>query len=700
MTTRANVSQPSQPSRSGATSVTLSPDLVNALTTLGVQASGFGSSQIQNGVANFLITGGAADLDDTKVDILHSGGLAFRAGNTTVNLTDFEISNLGASPVLTGLVTVNGTLLSRTRLFNLQIGGVNSANQNGVANLDLQNVATTLTPEAATALNQAFNVTAFRQGLNVGTAQVDAFVNPTTSDVEGISSPSVQSEPTGVTNVTLSPSLVTALTALNVQATGFGGTEIRSGVADFKITGGAADLRTNKVDILHSGGLTFTSGNTRVTISDFAVSNLGNRAVLTGLVTLNGNLVSRTPLFDLQIGGVNAAAVAGRTNLTNLDLQNVALSLSPEAAAALNQAFNVTAFQPGLAIGTAQVDAFVNTATGDVEGTNPLRVVDVTGTNQLVFTGASDSTINALNSRGGNRIYGGETGDVFRLGTGDLVWGGSGDDRFYVQTGGNNQLTGGEGADQFWIVNNGQAPANPNTITDFQAGSDVLGLEGLVTSFGQLRLRQRGEDTLISANGRQLAILTDVRANRLTANNFTIVGLDQNGEPDSLTNVVGTTAPTFAQRARNVINVTGRNQEVEGTQRNDLIDIRNDQGRNEITADRGNDTLILGNRDQVEGDRGNDRFYAGIGGNNRLTGGRGADQFWISEGEIPTAINTITDFDERDVIGIAGLGVTQFDQITLTRRGGSTLVSVNGDSLVLLQGVRANSLAAADFTFG
>ncbi|MFM7423964.1 MAG: hypothetical protein ACKO7W_03010 [Elainella sp.] len=696
MTTRSTTAS----SNSGNTSVTLSTGLTNALTSLGLQASGFGTTQITNGIARFLITGGAADLAATRVEILHDGGLTLRSGSRVVNLTDFSISNLGNQPVLTGLVTVDGNLVARAPLFNLQIGNVSANNENGITDLALQNVAVTLTAEAAATLNQAFGVTAFQSGFNIGTAQVEAFVETATGNVEGVSPPPIQTEPSGLTSVTLNSTLLTALTSFGVQASGFGGTQIQNGVATFPIVGGAADLRDSQVEINHSGGLSFRSGNTRVTASDFSVTNLGNRLVLTSLISVNGGSLTRAPLFDLQLGSLNSSPVTGQRNLTNLDLQNVALTLAPEAAAALNQAFGVTAFQPGLSIGTAQVDAFVNSRTGDVEGTNPLRVIDVTGTNQLLFTGLDSDVINAATSRGGNRIYSDGGADTLLLGANDRVQGGEGDDRFYAGTGGGNRITGGAGADQFWIANNGQVPTSANVITDFQAGTDVLGVEGLVTNFNQLQIRQQDDDTLISANGSRLAVLENVRASRLSASNFALVGLGQNGEPDDLIDRVSKPTSTFPRNARNIIEVTSRGEEVEGSSRNDLIDASASRGRNRILADRGNDTVVLGQRDQVLGGRGNDRFFVQSGGGNRLTGEAGRDQFWIANGEFPAATNTVTDFQRgTDVIGISGLGVSQFDQLILTRRGRNTLISVDDHPLALLQGITPSSLSASNFAF-
>lgn len=362
----------------GQTSVTFSDDLVSALGTLNVQVAGYGSTEIDEGIANFLITGGSADLDTTKVEIAHAGGLTFTAGDITVDLTDFVISNLGDQAVLTGLVIVNGELIARVPLFGLQVGEVTATSEAERTNLDLTDVAITLTSEAAAALNQIFGVTAFTQDLSIGTAQVDAFVNSLTGDVEEIGSAMAPTElkveshpdttlsvipdstldviPEGETSVTFSDDLVNALGALNLEATGFGSTVITDGIADFLITGGAAELDRTKVEIVHGGGLTFSSADTTVNLTDFVISTLDEGAVLTGLVTVNGDLLNRVDLFDLKVGTV---AASPDKDQVDLDLEDVTLSLTSDAATALNQVFGVTNFTTGFNVGSAQVDALL-----------------------------------------------------------------------------------------------------------------------------------------------------------------------------------------------------------------------------------------------------------------------------------------------------------------------------------------------------
>ncbi|MEO1145603.1 MAG: hypothetical protein AAFY26_08395 [Cyanobacteria bacterium J06638_22] len=480
---------------SGATTVAFSTALVDALGSLGVQVEGFGGTTIESGAAAFQITGGAADLQDAQVEIAHAGGLIFTAGDTAVTLSDFVISNVSGRSRLSGLVTVDGDLLTRLPLFNLHIGDVDATAMDDLTNLDLTNVDVTLTGRAARALNRAFDVHAFRRGFSIGTAEVDAFIETATGDVLGMPAP--EPEPMGTTTVALSSDLVGALTALGVEASGFGESAIQDGAIAFGITGGAADLTDTEVEIVHSGGLTLTAGDTEVTLTDFVISNVGDAPTLSGLVTVNGDLVTRATLFDLQLGGLEAIAT---DDLTNLDLTDVAVTLSDDAAALLNQVFEVTAFTEGFSIGTAQVDAFVETATGDVLGaptSAEVAVVDAPAMEAAMFetemdmaatldvTQAGDTSVelsndllHALRSLGVNAS--GFGGTDITDGVADfLITGGAAD---LAQT-------------EVEIIHSGglslQAGDTTVTLSDFIISnvSDDAALSGLVTVNGHLLTR-------------------------------------------------------------------------------------------------------------------------------------------------------------------------------------------------------------------
>ena len=138
------------------------------------------------------------------------------------------------------------------------------------------------------------------------------------------------------------------------------------------------------------------------------------------------------------------------------------------------------------------------------------------------YGGDGDDLFNAQYSIGGNYIHGGNGNDEFLLGSGDRVLGGRGRDRFFVYSGGNNTISGGEGADEFWIANGDEADS-PNTITDFQVGTDVLVSSGLGLTFNDLKFFQENGNTTIMTENTKLIILQGVEAHTLTESNFTFI---------------------------------------------------------------------------------------------------------------------------------------------------------------------------------
>jgi hypothetical protein len=153
----------------------------------------------------------------------------------------------------------------------------------------------------------------------------------------------------GKTEVQLSNEFVGALVFLEVKPGAIGpGTLSKKAVASFPINTGAIEGLTGEVD--HSGGLSLSAGNTRVVLNSFIIDGLGSRPVLTGIVIANGNIVARVPLFDVDTSGVQVVAKGKRVTMSN-----VKLTLSAEAADALNQLFGVSAFTEKFPVGTAVV---------------------------------------------------------------------------------------------------------------------------------------------------------------------------------------------------------------------------------------------------------------------------------------------------------------------------------------------------------
>jgi len=152
----------------GQTLLRLDGGTAAALTGAGVSVRATGSAlgPASSPVFTFPITGGEVNKNRLSGRIVHTGGLAFKAGGTRVVVKNFVI-NLNSGR-LTAEVAGAGVRIPLLKIGD--VGGVNSAP--GI--LVLRGVETTLTPTAAAALNDAFNTDLFAGGLPIGKATVIA----------------------------------------------------------------------------------------------------------------------------------------------------------------------------------------------------------------------------------------------------------------------------------------------------------------------------------------------------------------------------------------------------------------------------------------------------------------------------------------------------------------------------------------------
>jgi hypothetical protein len=170
------IAAPTVSTLGGDTRVDLSADFLGALTSLGVSASATYPARLRGAQAKFPIPTGEIDLESAKGEIVHNGGLNLTAGDLTVNISSFVIDTTGDAPVLTGLVKANDSLVGRIALFDLQLTSAPDVDQFRLfGKLTIDGVAVTLTDEAAAALNDVFGVTAFAEGIPIGTARVGTF---------------------------------------------------------------------------------------------------------------------------------------------------------------------------------------------------------------------------------------------------------------------------------------------------------------------------------------------------------------------------------------------------------------------------------------------------------------------------------------------------------------------------------------------
>lgn len=175
-----------------------------------------------------------------------------------------------------------------------------------------------------------------------------------------MAAPMVSAAPTaqirdGYTLVELLPSFVGALGSLGIAPSKVLPGTLHQRIAFFPITGGRLDAADARGEVPHSGGLALTRGSTEVVISDFIVDTT-SAPKLTGIVTANGSIVGRIPLFNLALPplGLPLQLPAGPETLL---IEGNRVTLTAEAAAALNAAFRTTAFTPGFNIGIASLYA-------------------------------------------------------------------------------------------------------------------------------------------------------------------------------------------------------------------------------------------------------------------------------------------------------------------------------------------------------
>ena len=158
----------------------------------------------------------------------------------------------------------------------------------------------------------------------------------------------------GYTLVELLPGFVDALTSLQIAPSKNLPATLYQRIAYFPITGGRLDAANAKGEVPHSGGLKLTRGATQVIISDFIIDTASAAPRLTGIVTANGSIVGRIPLFNLQLPALTLPLTLPPGPEVLL-IEGSKVTLTQEAATALNGVFGTNAFVGGFNVGIASV---------------------------------------------------------------------------------------------------------------------------------------------------------------------------------------------------------------------------------------------------------------------------------------------------------------------------------------------------------
>ncbi|MBD2198989.1 MULTISPECIES: esterase-like activity of phytase family protein [Calothrix] len=265
----------------------------------------------------------------------------------------------------------------------------------------------------------------------------------------------------------------------------------------------------------------------------------------------------------------------------------------------------------------------------------PLNLAPGVGQPSALDINFGSTSSDDITTQPNQTVFTGDGADTVDANKGNTVQTGKGDDT--VLAGSDSAVATGEGSDQVVIGANGSVS---NTNVDAGAGNDEI--------------------TVVEASG---------------SNN-----LFGGAGSDTLQVVEGSRQFLFGGSGNDTITSNGSN--------------------NRLYGGSGDDKLFSNTNDILVGGDGDDVLFAASGGGNRLTGSAGADQFWIANGSLPTSKNIVTDFTSGvDVIGLGGIGVTQFSDLTLLQQGSDTSVKIGNTEVVSLLGITASSLIDNNFVF-
>ena len=235
----------------------------------------------------------------------------------------------------------------------------------------------------------------------------------------------------------------------------------------------------------------------------------------TGNPVVNVTVDVGNNLFDPDANGLAGATLAitstSNGTIATIDQNARMITFTPTAGFSGTASFNYTLTDVGgltsnVATVTVEVGSILSTGNGSSSGhrvptvMTTLRVATVA----IPYWGLPGADT-LLGNNGNDTLYGDAGNDILDGGNGnDILYGGLGNDR----------VTGGNGNDTFVLA----AGEGTDTITDFKANNDKIGLSG-VLSFGSLSFS--GNNILFG--NEVLATLTAVNTTTLTQNNFVTI---------------------------------------------------------------------------------------------------------------------------------------------------------------------------------
>ncbi|MEH3053388.1 MAG: hypothetical protein PGN13_05170 [Patulibacter minatonensis] len=296
-------------SAGGHTDLELSSKAAKALSAAGVKVTPVGTKADADGVIPFPVVGASSKA------ISHTGGLKLSKGGRSLTLEDFRIVLKKGAP--TRIDASAGK--AKLRAFDLDAKKTKSKTDG--LDTKVGPVGVKLSAPASAAIAKKLGVK-LPKGYALGKANVVL--------------------ESAATRVTLDAGTATVLKGLGVSVAPEG-MAVAGSTIQFPITNSGGEISLT-APITHSGGLTFTAGTKSLTVGDFTIDPVA------GVLYAERTPVGRLPLFKVDLSGATTT-----TPGIQAVVSGAKLSLTAEAAGALNGTFGVTAFSAGLAIGTADV---------------------------------------------------------------------------------------------------------------------------------------------------------------------------------------------------------------------------------------------------------------------------------------------------------------------------------------------------------
>lgn len=155
----------------GRLTVNFSSSFQSSIAAAGISITDLNGNALSSGATTFTGVGGALDLTTAQGELLHSGGYLLTIGGNKVELASpvIDTSNT-ATPMITVLVVVNGTIVSRMPLFTLQAPpGFVIPLSSSAGTVQLSNILLYIAPAMATELNGLLGANVIASGLAAGT---------------------------------------------------------------------------------------------------------------------------------------------------------------------------------------------------------------------------------------------------------------------------------------------------------------------------------------------------------------------------------------------------------------------------------------------------------------------------------------------------------------------------------------------------